>query len=164
MVWRRINRATKLISRIFKIFKNENKWQTKFRKKYFENISKKFEFKKKRRKHDQDILNMSSCTKFQFDISENGRVIRFFIFQYTGYIIPQKFKCMFWHVIKVGQENNLGDLKVNEIRFRSTVLAGPSNAVWILKIEPVVSEKGGGGALKSPQSVALWDIPQSGAG
>ena len=58
----------------------------------------------------------------------------------------------------------VGDLEVNEIRLRSTVLAGLSNVVWILKIEPVVSEKGGGGALKSPQSVALWDIPQSGAG
>ena len=38
----------------------------------------------------------------------------------------------------------IGDLEVNEIRFRSTVLAGLSNAVLILNIRPVVSEIGGG--------------------
>ena len=59
----------------------------------------------------------------------------------------------------------IGDHEVNEIRFRSTVLAGLSNAVWVLKIGPVVSEIGGGALnIPPPQSVALWDIPQSGAG
>ena len=38
----------------------------------------------------------------------------------------------------------IGDLEVNEIRFRSTVLAGLSNAACILKIGPVLSEIGGG--------------------
>ena len=38
----------------------------------------------------------------------------------------------------------IGDLEVNKVRFRSTVLAGLSNAVWILKIGPEVSEIEGG--------------------
>ena len=38
----------------------------------------------------------------------------------------------------------IGDLEVNNNRFRSTVLAGLSKAAWILKIGPVVSEMGGG--------------------
>ena len=38
----------------------------------------------------------------------------------------------------------IGDLEVNEIRFRLTVLAGLSKTVSISKIGPVVSEIGGG--------------------
>ena len=56
-------------------------------------------FSKKRIEHIQDIHKVSSCSKFQLDISENGWVSRFFIFQYTGYIILQNLNacfCMFW--------------------------------------------------------------------
>ena len=42
------------------------------------------------------------------------------------------------------------DLQVNVIKFRSTDLQWLSNAVWILKIGPVVSDIGMGGALNSP--------------
>ena len=35
------------------------------------------------------------------------------------------------------------DPEVNKIKFRSTTLAGLSNAAWILKIGPVASEMGG---------------------
>ena len=31
--------------------------------------------------------------------------IHFFIFHYTGFTILQKFKCMFWDVLKVALEN-----------------------------------------------------------
>ena len=76
-----------------------------YSKNVFENISHNFEFFKKHRKRVQDNLMVSPCSNFQLDISENGWVIRFFIFQYTGYIILQKFKSMFWHVLKVAQEH-----------------------------------------------------------
>ena len=50
----------------------------------------------------------------------------------------------------------IGDLEVNEIRLRSTLLAGLSNGAVVSDI---------GGALNKPrQSVVSWDIPQSGAG
>ena len=59
----------------------------------------------------------------------------------------------------------IGDLEVNVIKFRSTDLQWLSNAVWILKIGPVVSEIGGGLEIAPPpQSVVLWIRPQSGAG
>ena len=48
----------------------------------------------------------------------------------------------------------IGDLEVNKIRFRSTVLPGLSKAVWILKIGPVVSEIGGRGVLNIPPPVS----------
>ena len=50
---------------------------------------------------------------------------------------------------------DISDLEVNKIRFRSTVLAGLSNTVWIWKIGPVASEIGGGSksALNSPPSL-----------
>ena len=35
---------------------------------------------------------------------------------------------------------DLTDLEINEIRFHSAVLAGLSNAVWILKIGQIISE------------------------
>ena len=49
----------------------------------------------------------------------NGWVIRFFIFQYACYITLQKYKCMFWHVLKVAQENKwyhwISELKLHLI-------------------------------------------------
>ena len=70
----------------------------------FLKIFPKIEFFFKRRRHVQDILKVSPCSKFHLDIKMT--VIRIFIFQYTGYIIPTtKFKCMFWHVLNVAQEN-----------------------------------------------------------
>ena len=44
----------------------------------------------------------------------------------------------------------IGDLEFSEIRFRSTVFPGLSDAVWILMIGPVVSELGGGGLWIAP--------------
>ena len=53
---------------------------------FFANNSENFEFFKKRRKQVQEILNVSPSGKFQLDISKNGQIIRFLIFQYTGTI------------------------------------------------------------------------------
>ena len=53
-------------------FKNFLKMQIYYKyfveKNVFENISKIFKLKKKRRKRVQDILNVSPCSKFQLDI------------------------------------------------------------------------------------------------
>ena len=42
-----------------------------------------------------------------------------FIFQYTGYMILHKFKCMFWHVLNIAQENKwchwISELKLHLI-------------------------------------------------
>ena len=78
---------------------------------------------------------------------------------------------IFLFYLNCDARSTIGDPEVNQIRFRSTTLAGLSNVqnVSILKIGPVVSDIGErGGALytPSPQSVVLWKMPgpQSGAG
>ena len=72
-----------------------------------------------RRNHVQDILKVSPCSNFQLDISDNGWVIRFFVFRYAGYIILHTFNCMFWHDLKVAQENKwchwISELKLHLI-------------------------------------------------
>ena len=60
----------------------------------------------------------------------------------------------------------IGDPQVNKVRFRQTNLAGLPNAVWILKIGPVVSEIGGNYRKPPPPPPAgrVIDKPQCGAG
>ena len=66
------------------------------KKVFFKVFPKTLVFFEKRRKIIHDILKVSPCSNFHVDISENGWVIRFLIFQYTGYIyVLQKFKCIF---------------------------------------------------------------------
>ena len=64
-----------------------------------------FEFFRKRRKHVQKSSRWATIAILSLISQKMTELSVFFIFQYISYIILQKFKCMFWHVLKVAQEN-----------------------------------------------------------